>query len=380
MLMFVLKIWGNGCAKKEKRSSKKCLLTLERVFRQPCKQQAKPWVLHFCLVLKAMRSILSFVILLSSLLLFCVADAEEDYSGFVVLPAIGLGTAAMRGETTESVVTEALNLGVRLFDTAQAQEWYDEAAVGRAVARFVQQNPNVPEPLIVTKIHPRSYGLEDMRRELSKSYVNFASVGLTAVLLHAPFCWQGHCNDNEMVDWRDGWRNLEELKDEFDIRYIGVSNFDADQIKELVEQIASKKVALVQNWMDPLHQDFEVRNFCQENRIQYMAYSSFGTQWSSSSKASGGNPVLTSDVLQEVAKRHGKTVTEVVLEWLSVEGVVALPRTTNPAHLASNFQICSRTEWCTDSAVVTFSSASFLDDEDIQQIRELDGTLGSPWD
>eukprot|EP01031_Cornospumella_fuschlensis_P046146 gene46146-56491_t len=118
---------------------------------------------------------MSLIALVLYVCLLGVVGAEDDYSRFFVLPAIGLGTAAMRGEITEKVVTEALSLGVRLLDTAQAQEWYDEAAVGRAVAQFVLQNPNAPEPLIVTKVHPRSYGLEDMRRELSKSHVNFAS-------------------------------------------------------------------------------------------------------------------------------------------------------------------------------------------------------------
>lgn len=302
----------------------------------------------------------------------------------VTMPAIGLGTAGLF-DATQSIVDAAIDIGVKLIDTAQAQEWYDEAAVAEVIRRR-----NVTDVFVVNKIHPRSYSLPAMRNALVQSHNNFGGKGkIDVILLHAPFCWQGHCTpEQEAVSWLDAWRHLEILREEFDIPHIGVSNLDIDQLEELVLHHANSKVAVLQNWMDPFHQDTQVRQFCADHDIVYMAYSSFGTQWSHSRRTNGRNPVMTNRVLLDIASRHNTTVTDVVLSWLAAENVVAIPRTSSIQHLEENFSICSANEGgyalCNREGTLHLPGLTglkvSLSERELSQIRSLDDSLGSPWD
>lgn len=301
-------------------------------------------------------------------------SAEKDH-----MPGLGLGTAGMPGSTTD-IVNAALDMGVKLIDTAQAKEWYDEEAVGVAVRAYYEREKK-DDLYVVTKIHPRSYGLEDMRTQLERSTNNLGRGGIDAILLHAPFCWQGHCTKaQEEVGWKQAWKNLESLQDEYDLSALGVSNMVHWQLEELVLQIADRKVAVVQNWMDPFHQDTDVRAFCAEHGIVYMAYSSFGTQWGHAHLDE--NPVFSSEVLQNIAARHQATVTQVVLAWLSFEGVVAIPRSTKLDHLQDNFSICDAIRQaynpCAMGANLRDAQRVQLTDEDVEEIRALDNSI--PWD
>lgn len=81
---------------------------------------------------------------------------------------------------------------------------------------------------------------------------------LDVVLLHSPRCWTGHCTlEEDSYRWQDAWRNLEALYEQGYVSNIGVSNFNPSELMELL-QLAKQPVTVVQNWMDPFHQDKEV--------------------------------------------------------------------------------------------------------------------------
>lgn len=219
---------------------------------------------------------------------------------------------------------------------------------------------------------------------------------LDAVLLHSPYCWRGHCNrEEESHSWQGAWKMLNKYKHSpgaISIEYIGVSNFDIGLLRQLVdlaptllctntgdtncpntdsasnlnfgdhfEYQIQKYPDLIQNWMDPYHQDREVREFCRKHGIQYMAYSSFGTQWNKRI-----NPVLNSPVLLEIANKHSVSVTQVILSWLKQLNVVSLPKSTSKQHIEDNFSV--------------MDSDFALSDADMALIESLDGTMGTPWD
>ncbi len=113
------------------------------------------------------------------------------------MPQLGLGTAGLFSDT-QRVVSEGLKRGLYLVDSAQAQEWYDEAGAARALNALPADIPH--RPLVVVKIHPRSFAFDAMEERLRDSEARILPVqadqdGLDVVLLHSPFCWQGHCND-----------------------------------------------------------------------------------------------------------------------------------------------------------------------------------------
>lgn len=231
---------------------------------------------------------------------------------------------------------------------------------------------------------------------------------LDVVLLHAPYCWRDHCTKaEERIPWQTGWKNLIRLQHELSIKKIGVSNFDEGQIRELLELRPRESIdiqhpsqwkspiSVIQNWMDPFHQDHAVRAISKKNALEYMAYSSFGTQWHGKFKDS--NPVLNNHQLRLIAEKYESNVPTVILVWLMYhENVIAIPRSSSPEHIQQNFahflmerhRVDDTSDIIREAVVDTDAHhwASLpnpvfnLDDNDIKIIRSLDGTLGAPWE
>ena len=187
----------------------------------------------------------------------------------------------------------------------QAPEWYNESGVAEAFAKLDRQQWNqLPDVVVMTKVHPRSYNFNAMDHALRESRKLLQAGSrernaLDVVLLHTPWCWEGQFTAAQnKISWQTAWTNLEKLRAEPDhsITSIGVSNFHLELLEDLVLRHANSKVAVVQNWMDPFHQDAAVRAFAKEHKIQYMAYSSFGTQWNRLP-----NPVFADPVLNSIA-------------------------------------------------------------------------------
>jgi diketogulonate reductase-like aldo/keto reductase len=306
------------------------------------------------------------------------AEAMSEYISLTVsahglrIPRLGLGTAGL-GSKTAFVTQTALDAGIRLIDTAQAPEWYSEEKVGDGLRNFlVGRTPESDPVTVITKIHPRSFQRVRMEKSISDSkHALYGSTDSTLdiVLLHTPHCWAGHCTpEEESVTWHEAWRNLESLMSAGGISAVGVSNFDKNLLTELVH-MSKVKVSVVQNWMDPFHQDTGVRQYAAEQNIVYMAYSSFGTQWQGKQD---GNPVFSNTVLLEIARKHDTTVSDVVISWLLQEEVVAIPRASSKDHIIANSSPIS-------TGLREENLRVFLDKDDMEEIRSLDGTLGHPW-
>lgn len=114
--------------------------------------------------------------------------------------------------------------------------------------------------------------------------------------------------------------------------------------QSIVELVLQKRIGptIIQNWFDPFHQDKDLRLRIKvhneqhpENRILYQGYSSLGTQWHHF-KGYDENSVLNHPRLQSIAKGHGATVPQVVIQWATRHGVMVLPASRNPAHQLSN--------------------------------------------
>jgi alcohol dehydrogenase (NADP+) len=180
------------------------------------------------------------------------------------------------------------------------------------------------------------------------------------VLLHAPFCWPGSCDDR--YPWQEAWRELEQLVIEGHVNFAGVSQWSVTLLEEL-ESFATIPVSLVQNWMDPFNQDFAVREWCAARDVGYMAFSTLGTQWT---MQRGSNPVFSSPILRRIAAKHNCSIAEVVLSWALQEGSIIIPRSTRPAHIHANVRLLN----CAESEVRVF-----LDQQDWQHIRALDGSI-----
>jgi diketogulonate reductase-like aldo/keto reductase len=184
---------------------------------------------------------------------------------------------------------------------------------------------------------------------------------LDVALLHAPFCWEGHCTPQQAAySWLQAWKNLETFHHEGYVSAIGASNLDPAQLRDLLKT-SNARVSVVQNWMDPFHQDKEVRAICKQYNIAYMAYSSLGGQWNYI-RSVGYNPVTSHPTLLSIASKHNSTVSSIVLSWILNEGAIIIPRSTQPANIKTN-------------AALLINRIP-LDEYDLRLIGDLDGTLG----
>ena len=106
------------------------------------------------------------------------------------MPRIGFGTAAL-GWDTGRVVEQALEVGYRLLDSAQAREWYREDLVGEAVLKWKEDHEEEEDLFLVTKIHPRDFGEQRTKDAVRLSIQIMGNVDL--LLIHSPRCWSGMC-------------------------------------------------------------------------------------------------------------------------------------------------------------------------------------------
>ncbi len=282
-----------------------------------------------------------------------VIDVDETRSmdpssiGYAVLnsghkmPLVGFGTAGL-GELSATATKWALHAGYRLIDTAQAPEWYREDLVGDAVKAFLASGAAKREELFLTsKLHPRDLGAERTTEMVQSSLANLGVEYLDLFLLHYPKCWGNLCGGKTpQGTWRDSWRALETLQRAGKVRSIGVSNFDAAELRELGEW-ARVQPAVVQRNSDLFSQDKEARQLCESKGWQYEAYSSLGSQWLM--RGHRVNPVLSHAEVKKIARIKGKSPAQVVLRWAIQHGQVVIPRSSRRARIVENLDVAGWT-------------------------------------
>lgn len=256
-------------------------------------------------------------------------------SNGVLIPKLGFGTAGL-GEGTREAATWALESGYRLFDSAQAREWYREDLLGAALTASSVPRKDL---FLVSKLHPKHSGYALTKERFGDSLRDLAAPYLDLFLLHYPWCFAGICGDHQPAGtWQDSWRALEELYDEGKVRAIGVSNFDEAEFKTLL-RVARVRPHVVQRHSDPFSPDTRMREVCAEEGVVYMGYSTLGSQWLLQGFAA--SPVLSHAVVTEIGLRRTCTPAQVVLKWALSKGQVVIPRSGNKQRMRDNLDAWS---------------------------------------
>lgn len=232
----------------------------------------------------------------------------------VEMPLLGFGVFQMTdAEECERCVLDALETGYRLIDTAASYE--NEQVVGNAIQRSGIARE---ELFVTTKLWIQDTGYERTRRAFQRSLDRLQLNYLDLYLIHQPY-----------GDVYGAWRAMEELYHEGRIKAIGVSNFHPDRVIDLM--IHNKVVPAVnQIETHPFHQQIETQKFLQKNNVQIESWGPF---------AEGKNNIFGNNVLLSIAEKHGKSVAQVILRWLTQRGVVAIPKSVRKERIALNFQV-----------------------------------------
>jgi len=270
-------------------------------------------------------------------------------SNGVKMPLLGFGVFQIADpRECERSVSEALSVGYRLIDTAAS--YGNEEAVGNAIKRS-----GVPreELFVTTKLWIQDAGYDGTRRAFDRSMRRLQLETLDLYLIHQPY-----------GDVYGSWRAMEELYREGRIRAIGVSNFHPDRVMDFIvhHEIAP---AVDQIETHPFHQQVEAQKFLRENGVQMESWGPF---------AEGKTDIFHNELLHAIGNKHGKSIAQVVVRWLTQRGVVAIPKSVRRERMAENFEIFDfelTADEMTSIATLDTATSSFFDHRDPAMVKML---------
>lgn len=231
----------------------------------------------------------------------------------VMMPAIGFGVYQIPENETERIVTDALEVGYRMFDTAAS--YFNEEQVGNALRHSGLKREDL---FVTTKLWVQDYEYDDALRAFDLSMKKLGLDYLDLYLLHKPY-----------GNYYAAWRAAERLYKEGRIRAIGVTSFSSERLQDLFLH-NEVKPAVNQLETHPFFQQQAANTFLKQEGIQHEAWAPF---------AEGQNDIFNNSVLKSIAERHGKTVGNVVLRWLNQRDIVVIPKTVRKERMIENLAI-----------------------------------------
>ena len=231
----------------------------------------------------------------------------------VVMPQIGYGVFQVSPAECERCVSDALSVGYRMIDTAQA--YHNEEGVGAAVKKSGIARD---ELFLVSKIWISNYGFEKAKASIDESLRKLGTDYIDLMLLHQPFC-----------DRYGAYRALEAAYKEGKVRAIGVSNFYPDHFIDLASNV---EIAPAVNQVEThvFDQQIEAQGYMKEFGTHVMAWAPL---------AEGRNNFFTNPVLEAIGKKYGKSVAQVALRWLIQRDVIIIPKSVHVERMQQNMDI-----------------------------------------
>ena len=235
-------------------------------------------------------------------------------SNGVEMPTLGYGVFLVSPEECERCVSDALSVGYRLIDTAQA--YANEEGVGNA---WRKSGLKREEMFLVTKVWIANAGEEKAAKSIDESLRKLQTDYIDLLLIHQAY-----------GDVFGSWRAMEKAYRNGKVRAIGVSNFQAGrffdfahyvEVKPMVNQLQCNTL-IQQTGIEPLMNDFGTK---------MMAWGPLGGQ--------GVEGVVKSEELAEIGTKYGKSAAQVALRWLTQRGIVAIPKSSHKERMAQNFDI-----------------------------------------
>lgn len=242
-----------------------------------------------------------------------IMEYVKLYNG-VRMPALGYGVFRVSPEECEHCVSDALSVGYRMIDTAQA--YRNEEGVGRA---WRKSGIRRDELFIVTKIWISDNGEEKAAKSIDESLRRLQTDYADLLLIHQAY-----------GDVFGTWRAMENAYRDGKVRAIGVSNFQAGRFYDFAHYVDLKPM-VNQLQCNTLIPQTGIESILAETDTKMMAWGPLGGQ--------GVNGVVKSDVLAAIGARYGKTAAQVALRWLTQRGIVAIPKSSHKERMAQNLDI-----------------------------------------
>lgn len=233
------------------------------------------------------------------------------------MPVVGLGTYSLHGEKCIKAILSAIRLGYRKFDTASF--YGNEEEVGQAIRQAIDEGLiKRGDVFVTTKLYPNEFA--DAEKSIEKNLCKLDVGYIDLMILHHP-----GTHDVE------AYKAMERYVKQGRIRSLGVSNYYIKEISEFLPKVNIKPV-LDQNEIHPYYQDKAVIEYLHNHGIIVEAWYPLGGR--------GFNSELMKDsVIMEIARKHGKSLVQIILRWDIQNGVVVIPGSSNPDHQEENISI-----------------------------------------
>lgn len=228
----------------------------------------------------------------------------------VEIPSIGIGTFMLKPNDAENSVREALKIGYRLIDTANA--YVNERAVGRGI-----KESNIPrkEIFVSTKLWPSEYekesAVDETLERLGLDYIDL-------LFLHQP-----------AGNYKQGYKLLEKAYKEGKIKAIGISNFEGKYIDEILKECEIKP-QVIQVECHPYYPQEELRKITEPNNIKIMSWYPLGH---------GDKSLIEEEIFKTLGQKYNKTSAQIILKWHIQMGFIVIPGSKNVDHIKDNFNL-----------------------------------------
>ncbi len=248
----------------------------------------------------------------------------------IKMPMLGYGVYQVKNDECERCVLDALDVGYRSIDTAQA--YGNEEAVGRAI-----KNSGVPRDQIflTTKVWVSNGGYENAKKSIEESLRKLDTDYIDLLLIHQPF-----------NDYYGTYRAMEEGYKVGYLRAIGVSNFYPDRLVDLC-RFVEVQPAVNQVETHVFQQQKKAHEYMEKYGVQHESWGPF---------AEGKKDFFTDPTLTEIGAKYGKSAAQAALRFLIQSNVVVIPKSTHKERMEQNFNVFDFT----------------LSAEDMSAIRKLD--------
>lgn len=246
---------------------------------------------------------------------------QENYTmnNGVSIPKVGFGTWMIEDEVATQAVKDALAIGYRHIDTAQA--YNNERGVGKAIRTSGIKRSEI---FVTSKVAAEHKTYETAIQSIDSSLERLGLDSIDLMIIHAPQPWNEFRETNYDEGNVDVWRALEDACKAGKIRTIGLSNFNQHDIENILQH-ATIKPAINQILTHISNTPFELINYCQNHDILVEAYSPVGH-----------GELLKNLELKEMAEKYQVSVPQLAIRYCLELGLLPLPKSANKAHIQTN--------------------------------------------